>query len=136
MENFGLMLAIQLRPAAASAAARPGRRQPRLRAPPGHGPFKLGTPNFSQFGKDRRWGPGAREGLEEAGVFAGDAPCPGEERRRTTTRLYARQSMINCAYDVAQAVGAAQRALGASRRARGGWFTSAWRTLPALNQGT
>jgi hypothetical protein len=39
-------------------------------------------------------------------------------------------------HEVAHAEDEDQRALGASRRARGGWFTSAWRTFPAVNQGT
>src|SRR5262249_44351235 len=30
-------------------------------------------------------------------VIAGEEPCHGEERRRASARLYARQSMRNCA---------------------------------------
>src|SRR6266568_1313674 len=58
-------------------------------------PDKPGTLNFSQCVEGRRWWPGAREGLAEARVCAGDAPCNGEERRRTSTRCDARQSVRN-----------------------------------------
>ena len=96
----------------------------------------FGSRPVSQCREARRGCPWAREGLEEACGCAGEAPCPGEERRRATTSLSARQRRRHGASDVAHAEGAAQRALGASRRARGGWFTSAWRIFPARNQGT
>src|SRR6266849_9439087 len=44
--------------------------------------------------RSKRW-PWAREGLEEARVFAGDEPCNGEEIRRAPARFYALQSVIN-----------------------------------------
>jgi hypothetical protein len=51
--------------------------------------------NVSQCVEGRRWYASAREGLEETHVFAGDEPCHGEERRRASTRIDARQSVIN-----------------------------------------
>jgi hypothetical protein len=39
--------------------------------------------------------PWAREDLEDADVFAGDAPCTGEEIYRASARLYALQTLIN-----------------------------------------
>jgi hypothetical protein len=51
--------------------------------------------NFSQFVEGRRWCPWAREGIEEARVFAGDEACNGEESHRTPARFYALQSAIN-----------------------------------------
>ena len=43
----------------------------------------------------RRWWPRAREGIEEARVFAGDEPCHREETRRAAARLYTLQNVIN-----------------------------------------
>lgn len=56
-----------------------------------------GSLNFSQFVEGRRWGPWAREGSEEAYVFAGEAPCHGGEICRATARFDALQSVRNCA---------------------------------------
>src|SRR5262249_43463900 len=49
--------------------------------------------HVSQCVEGRRWCPWAREGLEEARVFAGDAPCHGEEIYRVPARIYARQTV-------------------------------------------
>jgi hypothetical protein len=56
---------------------------------------KLASLNFSQCVEGRRWGPEAREGLEEARVFVGDEPCNGEQRHRTSARCDALQSVRN-----------------------------------------
>src|SRR5215831_2708492 len=48
-----------------------------------------GSLNLSQFVEGRRWCPWAREGLEEAHVFAGDEPGNGEEIHHASTRFYA-----------------------------------------------
>jgi hypothetical protein len=36
-----------------------------------------------------------KQPLKEAYVFAGDAPCTGEETYRASTRFYALQNVIN-----------------------------------------
>src|SRR5215831_19879459 len=56
--------------------------------------FRLlpGSLNLEQFVAGRRWWPWAREGLEAAGVFAGDAPCTGEDRHRVSTKFDALQN--------------------------------------------
>jgi hypothetical protein len=46
--------------------------------------LQTATLNFEQFVEGRRWCPWAREGLEEARVFAGDAPCHGEKIGRAS----------------------------------------------------
>src|SRR5215471_18823690 len=51
--------------------------------------------NFSQCVEGRRWWLWAREGLEEAYVFAGDAPCHGEETRRAPARCDALQIRLS-----------------------------------------
>src|SRR2546421_11422773 len=43
--------------------------------------------NLSQFVEGRRGWTWAREGREEAHVFAGDKPCPGEEIHRASARF-------------------------------------------------
>ena len=58
-------------------------------------PRLRGSLNFSQFVESRRWWPWAREGREAAYVFAGDAPCTGEEIGRASARFYALQTVIN-----------------------------------------
>jgi hypothetical protein len=55
----------------------------------------LASLNFSQFVEGWSWGPWAREGLEEAYVFAGDPPCTGEEIYRPSARFYALQTLTN-----------------------------------------
>src|SRR5262245_26973962 len=52
---------------------------------------------FSQFVAGQRWWPRARVGRQAAYVFAGDELCTGEETGRASARLYARQTVINCA---------------------------------------
>jgi hypothetical protein len=47
------------------------------------------------FVAGRRWWLWAREGLEEADVFAGDAPCPGEAIRCASAGCYALQRVRN-----------------------------------------
>src|SRR4030095_883285 len=56
--------------------------------------------NFEQFVEGRRWWPWAREALSEAYVFAGDAPCTGEEIYRASARFYALQTPRNGATSV------------------------------------
>jgi hypothetical protein len=56
---------------------------------------KVVSLNFSQFVEGRRWCPWARRRIAEARVFAGDAPCHGEEIRSASARLYALQSLRN-----------------------------------------
>jgi hypothetical protein len=51
--------------------------------------------NFSQFVEGRSGWPWAREGRETAYVFAGDAPCAGEEIGRASARFDALQTVIN-----------------------------------------
>jgi hypothetical protein len=50
------------------------------------------TLSFSQFVEGCGWCPWAREGVEEARVFAGDELCHGEEIRRASARFDALQS--------------------------------------------
>src|SRR5215471_12196192 len=63
-------------------------------------PVRVGVPlgpsyPYLPFVESRRWWLWAREGCEEAHVFAGDTPCTGEDRHRVSARFYALQSMIN-----------------------------------------
>jgi hypothetical protein len=67
-------------------------RSPHL--PPGH-PRRPDARGRLDCGEGRWWCPWAREGLEEAGVCAGDAPYHGEETRHAPTRWYALQSARN-----------------------------------------
>jgi len=56
--------------------------------------------NFSQCVEGRRWCQWTREGLKEARVFAGDAPCHGTQIPRACARSDARQRMSNGAQSV------------------------------------
>ena len=56
--------------------------------------------NFSQFVEGRRWCQWTREGIKEARVFAGDAPCHGTKIPRACARSDARQKMRNGAQEV------------------------------------
>ena len=65
-----------------------------LEASQGH---EIRTLNFSPCVEGRRWWPWVREGLEETRVWAGDAPCHGEESRRASARRDARPRLLQCA---------------------------------------
>jgi len=56
--------------------------------------MKPRTLNLSQFVEGRRGWPWAREGREEAHVFAGDEPCTAEEICRASARFDALQNVI------------------------------------------
>ena len=51
--------------------------------------------NLSQFVEGGRWGPWARECIEETRVVAGDRLCNNVGIHRASARLYALQSVIN-----------------------------------------
>src|SRR5438128_7957784 len=51
--------------------------------------------NLSRFVEYRRWGPWAREGIEEAHVFTGDALCHRERTHRVFPRIDALQTTRN-----------------------------------------
>ena len=52
---------------------------------------------FWQCVEGQRWGPWAREGLEEARVFTGDEPCHREGLHCAPARFDTLQRVIHCA---------------------------------------
>src|SRR5262252_9298806 len=61
---------------------------------------KQSSLNCSQCVEGRRWCQWTREGLKEARVVAGDAPCHGTKIPRACARFDARQSVSNGAQSV------------------------------------